>query len=227
MDHVYRIDEVMENGNGEGFLRLENADRFRILPGQYYLAWRGGDQEILPLALFSSLDATSRLVLTGDLPESWLPGAHVHLRGALGRGFDLPRPTRRAGFLAAGVNLARLLPLIISAVEQGAEVVCCGESGGFRLPAEVEILPVSQSAELLEWADYLALDGTYESLFQLARIEWKNRPIRSTMKVEALVRTPLTCGGMAECGVCALPIRRGYVLACKDGPVFDFSQLEF
>ncbi len=227
MDHQFWIEEVTQTGAGEGLLRLEDAGRLAMRCGQYCLAWRGGDQEILPVVVFASLDGHGNPVLTGDLPESWLPGRQLHLRGPLGHGFDLPKNTRRAGFLSAGVTLTRLLPLVVAAVEQGAEVVCWGDSAGFRLPAEVEILPASQSGALWDWADYLALDGMYDSLAQLALAEWKNRPMRSTLKVEALVRTPLACGGIAECGVCALPIRRSWALGCKEGPVFDFSRLEF
>jgi hypothetical protein len=30
---------------------------------------------------------------------------------------------------------------------------------------------------------------------------------------------------MGECGVCAVNLRKGYKLACKDGPVFDLRSL--
>jgi NAD(P)H-flavin reductase len=40
-----------------------------------------------------------------------------------------------------------------------------------------------------------------------------------------LVVAPMPCGGLAECGVCAVTTRRGWKLACKDGPVFDLGEL--
>ena len=38
---------------------------------------------------------------------------------------------------------------------------------------------------------------------------------------QALVTLPMPCGGLGECGACAVPIRRGWKLACQDGPVLD------
>jgi hypothetical protein len=32
---------------------------------------------------------------------------------------------------------------------------------------------------------------------------------------------------MADCGVCGVKGRRGWRLACKDGPVFDLNDLEW
>jgi len=44
-------------------------------------------------------------------------------------------------------------------------------------------------------------------------------------EAQVLVVTPMPCGGLAECGVCAFTTRRGWKMACKDGPVFDLSEL--
>jgi dihydroorotate dehydrogenase electron transfer subunit len=43
--------------------------------------------------------------------------------------------------------------------------------------------------------------------------------------VKALVMTPIPCGGIAECGACAVPAHRGWKLACRDGPVFNLNEL--
>ena len=44
-------------------------------------------------------------------------------------------------------------------------------------------------------------------------------------EAQALIVTPMPCGGIAECGVCAVTVRRGWKMACKDGPVFDLKEL--
>ena len=44
-------------------------------------------------------------------------------------------------------------------------------------------------------------------------------------EAQALVRTPMPCGALADCGVCTVRTSRGPKLACKDGPVFDLSLL--
>jgi hypothetical protein len=35
----------------------------------------------------------------------------------------------------------------------------------------------------------------------------------------------MPCAGLADCGVCAVELRRGWKLACKDGPVFDLRDI--
>jgi hypothetical protein len=82
------------------------------------------------------------------------------------------------------------------------------------VPSEVEVLPPSALAGAAGWADYLAADCNLGELAQL-------RGLRG----EALVRTPLPCGGMADCGACAVRLKRGYLLACKEGPVVDLQKI--
>jgi hypothetical protein len=35
----------------------------------------------------------------------------------------------------------------------------------------------------------------------------------------------MPCAGLAACGVCAVQTRRGWKLACVDGPVFDLKEI--
>jgi NAD(P)H-flavin reductase len=35
----------------------------------------------------------------------------------------------------------------------------------------------------------------------------------------------MPCGGVADCGACAVETRLGWKLACEDGPVFDLIDL--
>jgi dihydroorotate dehydrogenase electron transfer subunit len=37
--------------------------------------------------------------------------------------------------------------------------------------------------------------------------------------------TEMPCGGLGDCGVCALTSGRAWKLACQDGPVFDIHEL--
>ncbi|HEY2979665.1 MAG TPA: hypothetical protein VGJ22_00670, partial [Anaerolineales bacterium] len=97
------------------------------------------------------------------------------------------------------------------------------------LPDEVEVQPMRAMNAVLSWADYVAADVGRESLSTLAAV------YESGFKGDAqvLVRTPMPCAGLADCGVCALTVVRGfapgaaYKLACKDGPVFDLAELAF
>jgi hypothetical protein len=44
---------------------------------------------------------------------------------------------------------------------------------------------------------------------------------------QVLITTPMPCAGLAKCGACAIASRRGWKLACEDGPVFDLNHLKW
>ena len=90
-------------------------------------------------------------------------------------------------------------------------------------PAELEIFPLEALPEALAWADFLALDVPLGRLADLPRV--LGTAGRLSCAAQALVDAPFPCGGIADCGVCAVRTRRGWRLACKDGPVFDLAEL--
>ena len=94
------------------------------------------------------------------------------------------------------------------------------------LPSVVEISPLHAAPEALGWADFLALDLPLEAVSRLQPVlglpaEARNLPCPS----QALVLADMPCSGLAACGVCAITLRRGWKLACQDGPVFDTEAL--
>jgi dihydroorotate dehydrogenase electron transfer subunit len=93
------------------------------------------------------------------------------------------------------------------------------------LPPEVEIQSVSALAEVARWADYVAIDVPRESLPGLRERLGFSEQAKVPFEAQVLVVTPMPCGGMGECGVCAVTVRRGWKMACKDGPVFDLNEL--
>jgi NAD(P)H-flavin reductase len=93
------------------------------------------------------------------------------------------------------------------------------------LPHEVEIRPLTALREITPWADYVALDMPRESLPGLRQMLGLGEQARVQLEAQVLIVTPIPCGGIAECGVCAVTIRHGWKLACKDGPVFDLQAL--
>jgi len=183
-------------------------------PGQYLLAVDDSDPAA-PLAspIFMAAPATGGFFAASPLPETWLPGAALSLRGPLGRGFSLPRTARRVALAALGGSAARLLPLARLALNQDAAVLMMCPDTPDSLPREVEVLPPTALAEAAAWADYLAVDSDLAGLSDLRGLSG-----------EALVQTPLPCGGMADCGACAVHLKRGFLLACKDGPVVDLKR---
>ncbi|RPH60939.1 MAG: hypothetical protein EHM81_05290, partial [Chloroflexi bacterium] len=195
-------------------------------PGQYLLAHAATDSDA-PLAhpLFPTDTTSNGFHAAPPIPSNWLPGLELTLRGPLGRGFHLPPAARRVALAAFGSTSARLLALLEPALSQKAEIVLLADTPPENLPAAIEISPLAALAEITPWADYLALDAPRAALPAIRDILNPGSRYFYPVAAEILVETPLPCGGMGECGVCAVPQRRGYRLACKDGPVFDLGTL--
>jgi hypothetical protein len=111
---------------------------------------------------------------------------------------------------------ARLLPLLVQGVERGVEVVFAGELSTHSLPPSVEVERSLDRA--LDWADYLAVDTTPEALPQLLDSLTAAGVAPQSLAAEILVASDMLCG-FGGCGACAVRSRRGWVLACADGPV--------
>ncbi len=191
-------------------------------PGQYLLAHDGSDAP-LAVPVFQAGPAADGFLAAPSLPRAWTPGTSLHLRGPLGRGFSLPSTIRRLALLAWDDTPARLLALLPSALKQGAAVTLVCESAPRDLSAEVEVQPMKALDEVLAWADFLAVDAERESLPGLKeRLGGRSQP---SVEAQVLVRTAMPCGALAECGVCAVRVRNGWRMACKDGPVFDWNEL--
>ena len=189
-------------------------------PGQYMLA--GDDSSsLLPAPLFYTDSAPSGFIAAAPVPAWWTPGTELHLRGPFGRGFTLPLSARRVALIAFDDSPARLQGLIQAVLKQGAAVVLIGDSETGDLPDEVEVQPRSAIGDILEWCDYVALDVARENLNLIRELLTKTFPWAAGRVTEMLIRTPMPCGGVAECGVCAITLKSVWKLVCKDGPVFD------
>lgn len=160
-----------------------------------------------------------------DVPDSWRPGLDLSLRGPLGRGFTLPPIARKVGLVAFDDSPARLNGLIMPALKQGAALALVCASAPEKLPDDVEVQPLSALEEIVEWADYLAFDVARESLNRLRERLGKLNQLAAGRDAQVLIRTPVPCGGAADCGVCAVSLKSDWRLACKDGPVFYWSEV--
>jgi hypothetical protein len=198
----------------------------RIEPGQYLLAQAVDQPETLPLPVFYCGAEGRQLHLAAPLPETWQVGTLIALRGPLGSGFHLPPAARKVALAALDGWPQRLIALGDRTLQQGGDVALyCSMDVPAALPLAVEVLPLNQLPQALAWADYLAVDVPVEMLPDLPdRLGLKDR-MRCPCPAEALVVAQMPCGGVAECGVCAVHTQQGWRLACKDGPVFDVDTL--
>jgi hypothetical protein len=147
------------------------------------------------------------------------PGDELNVLGPCGHGFDLP--PRAGHLLVAAAGPARLLALLDWALERGWAVTLWQPPGAPppSIPELVEVQRGELSAELLDWADMVAVDLP-EPARWAAEIR-AARPGRAAGFVQALVDVPMPCGTGA-CQACWVETGRGRKLACVEGPVIQW-----
>lgn len=232
--------EVWHEAGSDGPLlagRIACPDTARPGPGQYLLATRStAPAEPLAAAVFAGDDFSGEagsFVCAPPIPAAWTPGDRLSLIGPYGRGFRLPPGARRVALADLDETPSRLMGLVSQALHQGAAVTLF-QSGKpdqlaeLHLPISVEVYPLDAFSDALAWADYLAFDLPLRLLPAARAMLHINRDTRLPDPAQALIYTPMPCFGLAECGVCAVKSRSaGWLLACKDGPVFDLNALEW
>ncbi len=208
-------------------------------PGQYLLAYADGSDSppalrssALAVPVFLAKSFTDGFLAAPPIPTSWNIGARLHLRGPLGHGFVLPNKARRVALIAfdtqqatASDSPAPLLALLDPALKQEASIVLVCQTPPDDLPLQIEVQPLRALLDVCNWAEYIAMDASRESLPELKKILGMRGPLIVKNDAQILIRTPMPCGALAECGVCTVESHRGQLLACKDGPVFDLKDL--
>jgi hypothetical protein len=212
-------------GNGFRLARISCASNLIPSPGQYLLAGITSQSDPQPVLLFSTESTAESFIACAPIPEDWIPGTVVYLRGPLGYGFTLPASSRRVALVAFDDSPARLQQLMRNALKQKAAVVMVCDSGEIDLPDEIEVQPLSALRDAVEWSDYTAFDISRENLPELIQNFDGQYQMPARGNAQALIRTPIPCGGIAECGVCAVTLKSHWKLSCKDGPVFDWSDI--
>jgi len=210
-------------------------------PGQFVMVWIPGVDEI-PMSISHSsenrIGITTKIV--GKATEalcSLEPGDRLRIRGPYGRGFN---PSGKRNLLVAGgVGSAPMLPLgviltglnhdvtAIIGAKRERELVLLDEFE--RLRVDIHIATDDGSKGFRGTASDLCRDIVYDGEFDSIYCCGPEPMIKSLMKIagekslpgQASVERYMRCG-IGICGSCAI----GTKLVCKDGPVFDFSELE-
>jgi dihydroorotate dehydrogenase electron transfer subunit len=216
------LELILEDGCR--YVRVTCPPNLIPAPGQYLLV-SDGSESPLPVPLFYTDSAPQGFIAVAHTDAAWNPGQALYLRGPLGRGFTLPLSARKVALAALDDSPARLRGLIQPALRQDAAVVLVSSSAPDNLPDDVEVQPLSALSDILDWADYVAFDIFRENLPQWKERLGKQNHWMAGMSAQVLVRTPVPCGGLAECGVCAVTLKSEWRLGCKDGPVFDWKEI--
>ncbi|MGA7195381.1 MAG: hypothetical protein WBW94_17315 [Anaerolineales bacterium] len=211
--------------DGKPSVRIQCDVSLIPAPGQYLLADADGSDSPLAVSIFLAKIFADGFLAAPPIPTSWNPGTHLHLRGPLGHGFILPNIAHRVALIAFDNPPSRLIPLLDVALKQQASIVLVCQTPPEDLPLPVEVQPFDELMNVLPWADYIAIDSSRELLPELEQMIGRSNPLAVKNEAQILIRTPMPCGALAECGVCAIEGHHGQLLACKDGPVFNLKDL--
>jgi hypothetical protein len=221
--------EIQQNLDGTRQAIIDWPGGKKPLPGQYLQAFNLAEPDApTPVSLFpgglpeEDQDLTSWLTAP-TVPASWNPADQLLLRGPLGNGFTIPEGPLRAALVAFG-NLADfLLPIAGKVLATKGEVALFTDSPFPHLPASIEVNPLNGLADGVRWADYLAGCTTLQMVPETRSILRKTgaRP-----NSQILVLSPMPCGAMAACGICAIKTGTGKnLLLCEDGPVLSWRSI--
>lgn len=216
------IETILEDG--QRLARISCLTNLIPSAGQYLLASDASDSP-LPVPLYYTDSAPEGFIAAPPIPEAWMPGMQISLRGPLGRGFALPAFARKIALIAFDDAPLRLRGLIRLALKQGAAVVLVSDFAADNLSDEVEAQPLSALQDVLAWADFAAFDVARVNLFELREKLGMMKQAQAACEAQVLIRTAVPCGGVADCGVCGVSLKSGWQLACKDGPVFDLREI--
>lgn len=209
----------------DGSARITCPPELIPAPGQYLFAHAAASDSPLAIPLFSSLPFPHGFRSAPTVPTHWQPGDLLHLRGPIGHGFLLPTSVRKLALVAFDDFPSRLLSLIPLALKQNAEIVLVSDSSAMDLPEIVEVQPLHALMDVLQWADYSALDVDRENLSQLKERLEANPQVTAKCEAQVLIRAPMPCGALADCGVCALILHHEWKMICREGPVFGLREL--
>ena len=196
--------------------------------GQYLLACARDDpSEVLGSPIFITEHIHGGYWTAPPVPTAWRPGTNLELIGPMGHGFCLPAGIQRLGLAALGDTAARLKPVIDRYAGSQTGMTLFTDLPLPKIPTSLEAYPLAYLAEALDWPDMMVFDLPAESLPELRDLLHLPEGANLPCPAQVLVTMPMPCAGLAQCGACAIPARRGWKLVCEDGPVFDLRQLKW
>lgn len=205
-------------------------DEFVIQPGQYLSITTPDFTGTIPDICHPIHPSTQPLQIW-PLPTDCTPGQEIILRGPMGHGFHIPDTVTKVCLIAWDHYPIRLLSILRQALQDQKEIILVWDAitqgvDTSSIPGDVEILPIQNIGDAIQWAEYIGMDCPAQNLPGMAKYKPDLQQRASTCPTQLLVSTSMPCLGIAECGICAVKTKKGYKLACKDGPVFDYLDLD-
>ncbi|MBE0480074.1 MAG: dihydroorotate dehydrogenase electron transfer subunit [Dehalococcoidia bacterium] len=233
---------------GAWLLRVRAPDLVHARAGQYVMV-RCGEGMEMPLRRPLTVHRTSAegeiqlLYAVVGRGTEWLAGRRegdaLDIIGPLGNGFDAVPPSSRVLLVAGGMGVAPMVSLACQSLAEGAFVtlvIGAGTVAGIYpdnlLPAGVSTIITTEDGsagrkgmatdfieELSRDADRVFACGPLEMYRKMAGLSClAGKPVR------LLLEAVLGCG-MGACLSCTIETKSGPRKVCKDGPVFELSDI--
>lgn len=219
-----------------------------VKPGQFIMV-RCGDACTLPrpFSVFRAYGADLALfyaVWQGGRGTEWLAqrraGDIIQIMGPLGNGFTVNDNTRNILIVAGGIGIAPLYFLGQNAVARLCNITCLyGTSNKSRYPIPPEFKPVPATEDgsvgykgrvidlipqYIEKADQVFVCGPvamYKGMFQRRdELRLQSKQVQVSLEVR------MGCGA-GVCYSCTIRTKYGLRQVCKDGPVFNFEDIDW
>jgi dihydroorotate dehydrogenase electron transfer subunit len=172
-----------------------------------------------------------------------LPGDKLDILGPLGNSFTLPSGSGNLLLAAGGMGIAPLVFLADKAVSQGISVrlLAGAKTAGLLLDRTVlspniEYLTVTEDGtqgerglitgllqQQAQWADRICICGPlpmYKAIAREAESLLGGKPTQVSLEVR------MGCG-IGICYSCTVRTSHGLKQVCKDGPVFDMTEIDW
>ena len=215
-----KIEEILLDGS----LRIQCPLDLIPATGQYLLAHNPASDSPLAVSLFFASTSPNGF-RCAPIKTNWQPADQINIRAPIGHGFSIPASAKKIALIAYEESSARLQGLIPMALKQNAEIVLLCDSQEINVPEIIEIQPLHSIHDVLSWVDYVAIDIARENLNQLRGKLGKHNQAQNKYEAQVLIYTSMPCGGVAECGICALTLSHEWKMICKEGPVFQLRDV--
>jgi hypothetical protein len=218
------IEALGFDAQGRRLAHLALPDGIQLLPGQGLLV--SERKASVPAAdrIYPQAISGHRLTCRQPTDSSWRPGMTLSALGPIGSGFAPPTGARRWLLLALQDSWHTLQPLVQQPWRGQAAIAAWADPplSTADLPPEVEI--AASPSDALGWADYAALALPAAGMSGAAKAF--NLPLPESLPEasQVLIITDMPCG-FGVCNVCAVKAKRGWTLACRQGPVFACGAL--
>jgi len=190
-----------------------------IKPGQFLIVYNPEkDDRLIPIYFALHLDDN---FFVKPKNANWEIGDQLIVKGPIGPGFINYPNYQNLLCISLGQYQGGLNPVI----NIGKNVAYMLEDTNVVLPNSVEIVFPFMLAENLNWANYVLIEAERNHLEQSNEI--LKKIVKSGIPAEILLYCPILCTGDAQCMVCSVKTKKGWIRSCQHGTVFNLNELEF